>query len=93
MSRKDDSNDTKFDSIRAQMSPNQRPEVYFETDDVGSDDRPNQDSMVLSSQVIMVYLVRGGSRPNLVERSLSVTMGCFVQVYLVDLLRTNLNSS
>ncbi|KAL0908552.1 hypothetical protein M5K25_023052 [Dendrobium thyrsiflorum] len=33
----------------------------------------------------LVYLVRGGSRPNLTEGSLSVAMGCFVQGYLVDL--------
>ncbi|KAL0905305.1 hypothetical protein M5K25_023714 [Dendrobium thyrsiflorum] len=33
----------------------------------------------------LVYLVRGGSRPNLIEGSLSATMGCFVQGYLVDL--------
>ncbi|KAL0911939.1 hypothetical protein M5K25_017877 [Dendrobium thyrsiflorum] len=32
----------------------------------------------------LVYLVRGGSRPNLTEGSLSAAMGCFVQVYLVD---------
>ncbi|KAL0919139.1 hypothetical protein M5K25_011214 [Dendrobium thyrsiflorum] len=32
----------------------------------------------------LVYLVRGGSRPNLTEGSLSATMGCFVQGYLVD---------
>ncbi|PKU63232.1 hypothetical protein MA16_Dca014698 [Dendrobium catenatum] len=33
----------------------------------------------------VVYLVRGGSRPNLTEGSLSATMGCFVQGYLIDL--------
>ncbi|KAL0908605.1 hypothetical protein M5K25_023107 [Dendrobium thyrsiflorum] len=33
----------------------------------------------------LVYLVRGGSRPNLTEGSLSAAMGCFVQGYLVDL--------
>ncbi|KAL0917617.1 hypothetical protein M5K25_012691 [Dendrobium thyrsiflorum] len=33
----------------------------------------------------LFYLVRGGSRPNLTEGSLSVSMGCFVQGYLVDL--------
>ncbi|KAL0917840.1 hypothetical protein M5K25_012938 [Dendrobium thyrsiflorum] len=33
----------------------------------------------------LVYLVKGGSRPNLTEGSLSVAMGCFVQGYLVDL--------
>ncbi|KAL0910678.1 hypothetical protein M5K25_018755 [Dendrobium thyrsiflorum] len=33
----------------------------------------------------LVYLVRGGSRPNLTEGSLSATMGCYVQGYLVDL--------
>ncbi|KAL0926165.1 hypothetical protein M5K25_004558 [Dendrobium thyrsiflorum] len=33
----------------------------------------------------LVYLVRGGSRPNLTEGSLSVAMGCFVQGYLIDL--------
>ncbi|KAL0913955.1 hypothetical protein M5K25_017450 [Dendrobium thyrsiflorum] len=33
----------------------------------------------------LVYLVRGGSRPNLTEVSLSTTMGCVVQGYLVDL--------
>ncbi|KAL0917613.1 hypothetical protein M5K25_012687 [Dendrobium thyrsiflorum] len=32
----------------------------------------------------LVYLVRGGSRPNLTEGSLSAAMGCFVQGYLVD---------
>ncbi|KAL0911308.1 hypothetical protein M5K25_019440 [Dendrobium thyrsiflorum] len=32
----------------------------------------------------LVYLVRGGSRPNLTEESLSAAMGCFVQGYLVD---------
>ncbi|KAL0916794.1 hypothetical protein M5K25_014333 [Dendrobium thyrsiflorum] len=30
----------------------------------------------------LVYLVRGGSRPNLTEGSLSAAMGCFVQGYL-----------
>ncbi|KAL0913001.1 hypothetical protein M5K25_016430 [Dendrobium thyrsiflorum] len=33
----------------------------------------------------LVYLVRGGSRPNLTEGSLSAAMGCFVQGYLVEL--------
>ncbi|KAL0928553.1 hypothetical protein M5K25_000446 [Dendrobium thyrsiflorum] len=33
----------------------------------------------------LVYLVRGGSRPNLTEGFLSAAMGCFVQGYLVDL--------
>ncbi|PKU67099.1 hypothetical protein MA16_Dca008888 [Dendrobium catenatum] len=33
----------------------------------------------------LVYLVRGGSQPNLTEGSLSAAMGCFVQGYLVDL--------
>ncbi|KAL0923928.1 hypothetical protein M5K25_004716 [Dendrobium thyrsiflorum] len=33
----------------------------------------------------LVYLVRGGSRPNLTEGSLSAAMGCFVQGYLADL--------
>ncbi|KAL0920065.1 hypothetical protein M5K25_009172 [Dendrobium thyrsiflorum] len=33
----------------------------------------------------LVYLVRGGSRPNLTEGTLSAAMGCFVQEYLVDL--------
>ncbi|PKU65289.1 hypothetical protein MA16_Dca026168 [Dendrobium catenatum] len=33
----------------------------------------------------LVYLVRGGSRPNLTEESLSAAMGCFVQGDLVDL--------
>ncbi|KAL0911143.1 hypothetical protein M5K25_019259 [Dendrobium thyrsiflorum] len=33
----------------------------------------------------LVYLVRGGSRPNLTEGSLSAAMGCFVQEYLVEL--------
>ncbi|KAL0903238.1 hypothetical protein M5K25_027598 [Dendrobium thyrsiflorum] len=33
----------------------------------------------------LVYLVRGGSRPNLTEGTLSTAMGCFVQEYLVDL--------
>ncbi|KAL0904354.1 hypothetical protein M5K25_026447 [Dendrobium thyrsiflorum] len=33
----------------------------------------------------LVYLVRGGNRPNLTEGSLSAAMGCFVQGYLVDL--------
>ncbi|KAL0903403.1 hypothetical protein M5K25_027779 [Dendrobium thyrsiflorum] len=33
----------------------------------------------------LVYLVRGGSRPNLTEGSLSAAMGCFVQWYLVGL--------
>ncbi|KAL0924952.1 hypothetical protein M5K25_005813 [Dendrobium thyrsiflorum] len=33
----------------------------------------------------LVCLVRGGSRPNLTEGSLSAAMGCFVQGYLVDL--------
>ncbi|KAL0916290.1 hypothetical protein M5K25_013788 [Dendrobium thyrsiflorum] len=33
----------------------------------------------------LVYLVRGGSRPNLTEGSLSAAMGCFVQGYLIDL--------
>ncbi|KAL0922807.1 hypothetical protein M5K25_006828 [Dendrobium thyrsiflorum] len=32
----------------------------------------------------LVYLVIGGSRPNLTERTLSVAMGCFIQGYLVD---------
>ncbi|KAL0922033.1 hypothetical protein M5K25_005992 [Dendrobium thyrsiflorum] len=32
----------------------------------------------------LVYLVRGGSRPNLTEGSLSAAMGCVVQRYLVD---------
>ncbi|KAL0907464.1 hypothetical protein M5K25_021877 [Dendrobium thyrsiflorum] len=32
----------------------------------------------------LVYLVRGGSRPNLTEESLSAAMGCFIQGYLVD---------
>ncbi|KAL0923587.1 hypothetical protein M5K25_007648 [Dendrobium thyrsiflorum] len=32
----------------------------------------------------LVYLVRGGSRPNLTEGSLSAAMGCFVQGYLID---------
>ncbi|KAL0904426.1 hypothetical protein M5K25_026533 [Dendrobium thyrsiflorum] len=41
------------------------------------DDGPDQDPMVPSSRVIMiqVYLVRGGSRPNLTEGSLSAAMG------------------
>ncbi|KAL0922410.1 hypothetical protein M5K25_006394 [Dendrobium thyrsiflorum] len=30
----------------------------------------------------LIYLVRGGSRPNLTEGSLSAAMGCFVQGYL-----------
>ncbi|KAL0904340.1 hypothetical protein M5K25_026432 [Dendrobium thyrsiflorum] len=33
----------------------------------------------------LVYLVRGGSRPNLTEGSLSAAMGCVVQGYLIDL--------
>ncbi|KAL0915661.1 hypothetical protein M5K25_016094 [Dendrobium thyrsiflorum] len=33
----------------------------------------------------MVYLVRGDSRPNLTEGSLSAAMGCVVQGNLVDL--------
>ncbi|KAL0920991.1 hypothetical protein M5K25_008014 [Dendrobium thyrsiflorum] len=33
----------------------------------------------------LVYLVRGGSRPNLTEGSLSAAMSCIVQGYLVDL--------
>ncbi|KAI0524319.1 hypothetical protein KFK09_003685 [Dendrobium nobile] len=33
----------------------------------------------------LVYLVRGGSRPNLTEGSLSAAMGCFVQGDLVNL--------
>ncbi|PKU67686.1 hypothetical protein MA16_Dca023238 [Dendrobium catenatum] len=33
----------------------------------------------------LVYLVRGGIRPNLTEGSLSAAMGCFVQGDLVDL--------
>ncbi|KAL0904625.1 hypothetical protein M5K25_026754 [Dendrobium thyrsiflorum] len=33
----------------------------------------------------LVYLVRGGSRPNLTEGSLLAAMGCFVQGYLVEL--------
>ncbi|KAL0917946.1 hypothetical protein M5K25_013055 [Dendrobium thyrsiflorum] len=33
----------------------------------------------------LVYLVRGGSRPNLTERSLSGAMSSFVQGYLIDL--------
>ncbi|KAL0912084.1 hypothetical protein M5K25_018032 [Dendrobium thyrsiflorum] len=32
----------------------------------------------------LLYLVGGGSRPNLTEGSLSAAMGCFVQGYLVD---------
>ncbi|KAL0906155.1 hypothetical protein M5K25_024624 [Dendrobium thyrsiflorum] len=32
----------------------------------------------------LVYLVRGGSRPNLTEGSSSAAMGCFVRGYLVD---------
>ncbi|KAL0926688.1 hypothetical protein M5K25_002932 [Dendrobium thyrsiflorum] len=32
----------------------------------------------------LVYLVRGGSQPNLTEGSLSAAMGYFVQGYLVD---------
>ncbi|KAL0903138.1 hypothetical protein M5K25_027492 [Dendrobium thyrsiflorum] len=33
----------------------------------------------------LIYLVRGGSRPNLIEGSLLAAMGCFIQGYLVDL--------
>ncbi|KAL0925438.1 hypothetical protein M5K25_003767 [Dendrobium thyrsiflorum] len=33
----------------------------------------------------LVYLVRGGSRPNLIEGSLSAAVGCVVQGYLIDL--------
>ncbi|KAL0914305.1 hypothetical protein M5K25_014641 [Dendrobium thyrsiflorum] len=33
----------------------------------------------------LVYLVKEGSRPNLTEGSLSTTMGCVVQWYLIDL--------
>ncbi|KAL0913098.1 hypothetical protein M5K25_016530 [Dendrobium thyrsiflorum] len=33
----------------------------------------------------MVYLVRGGNRPNLIEESLLTAMGCIVQEYFVDL--------
>ncbi|PKU64414.1 Uricase [Dendrobium catenatum] len=33
----------------------------------------------------LVYLVRGGCRPNLTEGSLSAAMGCFVQGDLVDM--------
>ncbi|KAL0904257.1 hypothetical protein M5K25_026342 [Dendrobium thyrsiflorum] len=33
----------------------------------------------------LVYLVRGGSRPNLIEESLSAAMGWVIQGYLVDL--------
>ncbi|KAL0906149.1 hypothetical protein M5K25_024618 [Dendrobium thyrsiflorum] len=32
----------------------------------------------------LVYLVRGGSRPNLTEGSSSAAMGCFVRGYLID---------
>ncbi|KAL0915608.1 hypothetical protein M5K25_016037 [Dendrobium thyrsiflorum] len=35
----------------------------------------------------LVYLVKGGSQPNLTEGTLSTSMGCFVQEYLVDLER------
>ncbi|KAL0907652.1 hypothetical protein M5K25_022072 [Dendrobium thyrsiflorum] len=38
----------------------------------------------LGSSWSLVYLVRGGSRPNLTEGSSSAAMGCFVQGYLVD---------
>ncbi|KAL0919201.1 hypothetical protein M5K25_011284 [Dendrobium thyrsiflorum] len=43
--------------------------------------------MVPSSRAIvsLVYLVKGGSRPNLTEGSLPAVMGCVVQGYLVDL--------
>ncbi|KAL0909144.1 hypothetical protein M5K25_023676 [Dendrobium thyrsiflorum] len=59
----------------------------LKADGRGSDDEPHQDPMVPSSRPSwsLVYLVRGGSRPNLTEGSLSAAMSCVVQGYLVDL--------
>ncbi|KAL0907276.1 hypothetical protein M5K25_021676 [Dendrobium thyrsiflorum] len=54
---------------------------YFQIQIIQNDSEENMER----SSCSLIYLVRGGSRPNLTEGSLSATMGCFVQGYHVDM--------